>query len=111
MPPGQGSQGVAPVVYRWFIRGLDLGSVCRGVSGASDLGATVLPRWHRKCSMLIQMASEEPATLASGSAVKRGGTRMGGEPHYLYFGFVVISVANLVVILLLIVVFAAAVAL
>ena len=36
---------------------------------------------------------------------------MGGEPHYLYFGFVVISVANLVVILLLIVVFAAAVAL
>ena len=36
---------------------------------------------------------------------------MGGTPHYIHFGFVIISVANLVVILLLIVIFAAAVAL
>ena len=36
---------------------------------------------------------------------------MGGAPHYVQFGFIIISVANLVVILLLIVVFVAAVAL
>lgn len=36
---------------------------------------------------------------------------MGGAPHYVQFGFIIISVANLVVILLLIVIFAAAVAL
>jgi uncharacterized membrane protein len=36
---------------------------------------------------------------------------MGGAPFYIHFGFIVISVANLVVILLLIAVFAAAVAL
>ncbi|MCL4532292.1 MAG: hypothetical protein M1582_03735 [Actinobacteria bacterium] len=36
---------------------------------------------------------------------------MGGAPHYIHFGFIIISVANLVVILLLIVIFAAAVAL
>ena len=36
---------------------------------------------------------------------------MGGEPHYIHFGFILISVANFVVILLLIVIFAAAVAL
>ena len=50
------------------------------------------------------LSSAEPATVVVSVA-----SLLGGKPHYVHFGGLSISVANLVVIVLMIVVFALAV--